>query len=302
MILITGGAFQGKARFASEHYPWMEILPDYHLTVREQLAAGLDPVREAEKIAGKPDLAVICDEIGCGVVPVNEEERKWREAAGRVQCLFAEKADDVVRVVCGIGQYLKRARRVTLLRHGIVQSNLERRFIGRTDQPLIPGEAGRLRAMYPDRPGTALVYVSPLRRCRETAEALFPEAEQAVEPDLQEMDFGIYENKNHEELSAYPDYLECIRTGERIRFPGGETTEGFIERCAAAFQRIMKESTGDPVFVVHGGTIMSVMDRFAEPHGDYYSWLCRNGCGYQGFWNPERQVIRGIHEVSGRED
>ena len=50
---------------------------------------------------------VIATEIGGGLVPIDKTEREKREAAGRLACLLAERADTVVRVCCGLGQILK---------------------------------------------------------------------------------------------------------------------------------------------------------------------------------------------------
>ena len=50
---------------------------------------------------------IICDEIGCGLVPVDAFEREYREAAGRICTVLAEHADEVYRVVCGIGMRIK---------------------------------------------------------------------------------------------------------------------------------------------------------------------------------------------------
>ena len=52
---------------------------------------------------------VIATEVGGGVVPVDKNERAAREAAGRLGCLLAQRADAVVRVFCGIPVYLKGA-------------------------------------------------------------------------------------------------------------------------------------------------------------------------------------------------
>lgn len=46
--------------------------------------------------------AVLCCEVGSGVIPVSDEERRGREAAGRLAILLAQRADAVVRMVCGI--------------------------------------------------------------------------------------------------------------------------------------------------------------------------------------------------------
>ncbi|MDO5132963.1 MAG: cobinamide kinase, partial [Eubacteriales bacterium] len=41
------------------------------------------------------------------VVPVDPKERAAREAAGRLACLLAARADVVIRVCCGLPQVLK---------------------------------------------------------------------------------------------------------------------------------------------------------------------------------------------------
>ena len=50
---------------------------------------------------------VIATEIGGGLIPMDPTERMKREAAGRLSCLLAERADTVVRVCCGLPQFLK---------------------------------------------------------------------------------------------------------------------------------------------------------------------------------------------------
>ena len=47
------------------------------------------------------------DEIGNGIVPLDAFEREYREQTGRAEILLAKKADEVVRVICGIGQKIK---------------------------------------------------------------------------------------------------------------------------------------------------------------------------------------------------
>ena len=51
--------------------------------------------------------AVMITEIGGGVVPADAGERAAREAAGRLSCLLAQRADRVVRVFCGLPLELK---------------------------------------------------------------------------------------------------------------------------------------------------------------------------------------------------
>ena len=57
--------------------------------------------------AGNPSIIIICDEIGSGIVPLEKEDRIYRETVGRMLCRAVKKADRVERIACGIGQCLK---------------------------------------------------------------------------------------------------------------------------------------------------------------------------------------------------
>jgi adenosyl cobinamide kinase/adenosyl cobinamide phosphate guanylyltransferase len=73
--------------------------------VQELAAKSEDLPALAKELAGYD--AVIATEVGSGVVPVDKEERAAREAAGRLTCLLAQRADTVVRVFCGIPMVIK---------------------------------------------------------------------------------------------------------------------------------------------------------------------------------------------------
>ena len=105
MKLYIGGAYQGQEELARRENPGAEIIPDFQLLLKGY--AG-DPRAFAEDFChAHPDAVVAADEIGCGVVPVDREERAWREAAGRALCVLAQGAESVTRVVCGIGVRIK---------------------------------------------------------------------------------------------------------------------------------------------------------------------------------------------------
>ena len=50
-----------------------------------------------------PDIILICDEVGGGIVPLKKEDRIYRETVGRALCCAVKKSDRVERVMCGIG-------------------------------------------------------------------------------------------------------------------------------------------------------------------------------------------------------
>ena len=105
MKLYIGGSDQGQAELARKENPGAEIIPDFHLLLKDftgdSRAFAEDFFRE------HPGAVIVADEIGCGVVPIDKNDRAWREAAGRALCVLAQKADAVTRVICGIGVRIK---------------------------------------------------------------------------------------------------------------------------------------------------------------------------------------------------
>ena len=72
------------------------------------LAEGRDPLAFAEQFFREhPDAVVTANEVGAGVVPMAAEDRAFREAVGRVLCVFARNEEQVTRCVYGIGVRLK---------------------------------------------------------------------------------------------------------------------------------------------------------------------------------------------------
>lgn len=176
---------------------------------------------------------------------------------------------------------------VILIRHAKTEGNLCRKYVGRTDESLCRKGQKELKALiregiYPPMKQDGLLFVSPMKRCRETASMIYPEAVQHVVEDFRECDFGDFEYKNYEELQGNDDYQAWIDSGGTRAFPGGEDPERFQDRCLVAFQKIMKKYTNSPqiILVVHGGIVMSVLSTLGEPEADFYSWSVENGHGY----------------------
>ncbi|MCD7843742.1 MAG: bifunctional adenosylcobinamide kinase/adenosylcobinamide-phosphate guanylyltransferase [Clostridiales bacterium] len=122
MRLIIGGAGQGKLSYALCTYNCTpadvtetfssartgRIFDRFHAAVRAALEAGESPQRLTEELLkANPDVIILCDEVGCGVIPVQPEERVWRETVGRLCCDLAEQAESVERVFCGLSMRLK---------------------------------------------------------------------------------------------------------------------------------------------------------------------------------------------------
>ncbi len=299
-----------------------------------------------------------------------------------------------------------------LIRHGMTKGNQEHRYVGITDESILPEEWERLEKKADSmKIHPSIVFVSPARRCRETAMCLFPELRRSVEseyaadaggavtaiaimaqapvglqrisgngnekadaqkmtdagasrliviPEFMEMSFGAFEYKTYEEINADPDpahraaYQRYIDSNGETAFPGGESKAEFTKRVCDGFERavlpriqaLMKAtnasvasetkagmepelafkpqehrsaedalleifdagdetiglhtlredgsaatssalerspSDGAPsiAIVAHGGTIMALMERYAEPKKSYFEWSVKPGEGYR---------------------
>ncbi len=184
--------------------------------------------------------------------------------------------------------------KIYLIRHGKTKGNLEHRYVGRTDEDILDEERESLiwTESLPDQ-----IYTSPMKRCVTTAYELFHQKriEQGtflrpmkVIEDFREMEFGAFEYMNYEELKEMPTYQKYIDSGGETAFPFGESKAQFTERVREAgeelFRKLLLDSgneKGAAAFVVHGGTIMALLDSFSHPHQDYFTWQAENGCGYE---------------------
>ncbi len=127
-----------------------------------------------------------------------------------------------------------------LMRHGTTQGNLERRFIGTLDVPLLPQGEELARRVGATLPAVEHIYRSPLQRCRRTAELLWPGVEMTVVDELRESDFGPFEGKNHEELKDDPLYQAWLGMGDRPNFaamPVGESAQQVTDRVSIGLER-----------------------------------------------------------------
>ena len=167
-----------------------------------------------------------------------------------------------------------------LIRHGATRGNLEGRYIGsRTDEPLCVEGIEALKKRY--YPPVQRVYASPMKRCLETASIIYPGIPVETITDFRECDFGLFENRNYVELNGRQDYQTWIDSGGELPFPGGESRAEFAARCQAAFRELLKKAPRDDcALVVHGGTIMAIMEAWAQPPAKYYDFQVRNGEGY----------------------
>lgn len=195
--------------------------------------------------------------------------------------------------------------KIIMIRHGATKGNLEKRYVGRTDEGITNASRETLKQIQKEKcqlfQEADKVFVSPMLRCLETADILFPEKRKIVIEDFRECDFGIFEYCNYQELNGNVDYQAYIDSNGEIGFPNGESKASFSKRCVDAFCSVLEQELRDiqqyasyvqnkkriMVIVAHGGTIMSILDAFSYPHKEYFDWYIDNGCGYM--MEPERK-------------
>ncbi len=108
MKLIIGGKASGKTEFANKEYEGYKIADNINDLARNLFDNGMSYEKASEHIIKNyGEYVVITDEVGNGIVPIDKTERDFREWIGRVQVLLAKEADEVIRVICGIGQRIK---------------------------------------------------------------------------------------------------------------------------------------------------------------------------------------------------
>jgi alpha-ribazole phosphatase len=197
---------------------------------------------------------------------------------------------------------------IYFIRHGATQANEEHRYLGRTDLSLSAHGRGKLAELAEKKtyPAVDAILTSPMARCRESAEILYPAQPLLEVPEWCEMDFGDFEMKNYEELNGNPAYQRWVDSGGSMPFPGGEDRASFVGRVVCGMenaaeylaellaQRSCPECRGGAcgqadgevagpglqvAAVVHGGTIMALLSHYCG--GDYFDYHVENGGGYR---------------------
>lgn len=107
VIFVTGPLFAGKKEYICKALGWSEEdLARRGIWEVQNLAGQEEDLEKLAKNLAQYEV-VIATEVGGGVVPVDPVQRQNREAAGRLACLLAQRADRVIRVFCGLPQALK---------------------------------------------------------------------------------------------------------------------------------------------------------------------------------------------------
>ncbi len=194
---------------------------------------------------------------------------------------------------------------IMLIRHGLTKSNVDKKYLGRMDEKLILSEKKRLKDKWSDIYNPDLIFVSPMKRCLESADIIFSEnaKNKIVIDELKEIDFGIFEGKSYEMLKDDKEYKKWLDSGGTSVIPKGESREYFIKRTIKGFNKALKiakeKNAKDIVLVVHGGTIMAILSEISKRN--YYDFQIKNGEGIKLILEEDKYEIP-YYSICGRID
>ncbi|MGP3685634.1 bifunctional RNase H/acid phosphatase [Streptomyces sp. IBSNAI002] len=159
-----------------------------------------------------------------------------------------------------------------LLRHGETALTPQKRFSGTggSDPELSPAgrrQASAVAEALAARGTVQTVVSSPLRRCRETAQAVADRLglTVTVEEGLREVDFGAWEGLTFAEVrERYPDDLQAWLDSPRAApTGGGESFTTATRRISATRDRLLTEHAGRTVLLVTHVTPVKILVRLA---------------------------------------
>ncbi len=193
---------------------------------------------------------------------------------------------------------------IHFIRHGITVGNIKGQYIGSTDLPLCDEgkkQLEQLSAEY-EYPGAEAIFVSPMKRCIQTVELLYPNAKPIIIRELRECDFGELEGLTAQQLADNKDFSKWLSADKDFVAFGGESGEHFSERVCSTFEAIVdgliKTGTTSSIIVTHGGVISMLLSKYGLPEAAPTEWMCEPGCGYTVRIHPSLWMSGRVMEVT----
>lgn len=155
---------------------------------------------------------------------------------------------------------------VYLIRHAITKSNKEHRYLGWTDEGILPNQQLPVLNSKCD-----VVFGSDLTRCKQTAKIYFPNASYFGDAGFRESNFGEFEGKTYDMLKDNFQYRKWIDNPKNVAPPAGETLLEVTKRCKTAFRKLPTDFTMYPL-ILHGGTIRALLVQLAPKPSEFWDW------------------------------
>ncbi|MFA9558470.1 histidine phosphatase family protein [Evansella sp. AB-rgal1] len=159
-----------------------------------------------------------------------------------------------------------------LIRHGITEWNVQKRYLGHTDIGLVERELPKLDPLKIElqKQSYNTIFTSDLRRCKQTLNYLSLRTQFNEDARLREMSFGDWEGKTYEDLKNNLEYQRWLNDWEQYSTPNGESWSEFTSRLDSFLDDLIQWVKTDkintkqkPIVVMtHGGVIRYFLWKF----------------------------------------
>lgn len=170
-------------------------------------------------------------------------------------------------------------QQIDLVRHGPVAGPAA--LYGWTDVPLHQSQPACLEWL--STQSYQQILTSPLQRCRQSAEtqAQRLQLELVIEPDLKEMNFGLWDGVPFDEQSPdWPVQQQFWQQPFAVRPPKGESLTQVQQRVIKAFALHSQYQPQQALWLLHAGVIRLLLASLLSIDLAQSHWLQRLSIGY----------------------
>lgn len=163
---------------------------------------------------------------------------------------------------------ITRTMELYMVRHGVTEWNLEKRYQGHSDVPLFHEKIDQLLLLKRSLSGIKFDYCfsSDLRRCIETAEHIDSNKPVCIDQRVREMNFGDWEGLTYDGLKNDSHYQKWLTNWETDSPPNGESFDQFKDRIHHFFEDLshLQKTDSTALLVTHGGVIRAYIQTFTQ--------------------------------------
>lgn len=196
-----------------------------------------------------------------------------------------------------------RTYKIHLIRHALTEANLKGQYVGVTDIPICSQGIQELKELKEkfEYPKAEKYFRSPLLRCKQTLDILYPDVQSTAIDGLHERNFGDFEGKTAQQLQHDSRFAKWLASSAVDAPPNGESILQFKDRICDSFENLMdyliSNGIHSAVIVAHGGTIMGILASYGLPRAHYLDWAVGNGRGYTISITPSLWMRDKVAEV-----
>lgn len=170
---------------------------------------------------------------------------------------------------------------LTLIRHLPTLANVERRYIGWSDESINQSSYVDNQAILSPKN----IYGSDLKRCQQTAALFYPKSSYQGSLAFREMSFGDWELKTYEDLKEDFIYQKWLSNPDLVSPPNGEFLHQMATRVVTGLKSI---PCNQPIVVTHGGPIRFLLSKYAPDERNFWLWNVKHGDKWTLRWDSRK--------------